>query len=193
MCALFVQACFDETRQQENREKIAGISLVAAPEKLKQGQVEQLRKINANYVTVMPLGFVQSLNHPEISYDSSRQWFGETKAGIRQYIKLLHKNELEIMLKPQLWIWHGEYTGNLKMTSEQNWKTFEAAYREFMLDFAKIAQENGVELFCIGTEMETFVRERPIFWSELIAAIKKTYHRKLTYAANWDEYQHTPF
>lgn len=186
------QGCAQESHLKSDQ-KIAGISLVSSPEKLQQDQVTHLQKTNANYVAVMPMGFVRSLKHPEISYDNSRQWFGETKAGIQQYIALLHKNNLNVMLKPQLWIWHGEYTGNLKMTNEKDWKDFEEAYREFILGFAEIAQKNKVELFCIGTELESFIQERPDFWPELIPEIKQKYHGKLTYAANWDAYQRIPF
>ncbi len=73
------------------------------------------------------------------------------------------------MLKPQIWIWRGEYTGYLKMTSEEDWKILEDTYRKFILDFAEVAQESKVEIFCIGTELEQFIIHRPEYWSRLIS------------------------
>ena len=50
-----------------------------------------------------------------------------------------------------------------------------------------------VNVFCIGTELEKFIHNRPKYWHILIAAIKAIYKGKLTYAANWNEYNNTPF
>lgn len=58
------------------------------------------------------------------------------------------------------------------------------------MDFARLAEKNKVELFCIGTELKTFVSERPSYWLKLIAEIKEVYSGKITYAANWDEYKY---
>ena len=50
----------------------------------------------------------------------------------------------------------------LEMTSEENWIAFENRYSEFILTYAKVAQEKKVSLFfCIGTELELFVKNRP--------------------------------
>jgi hypothetical protein len=97
------------------------------------------------------------------------------------------------MIKPQIWIRRGEYTGYLKMNSEEDWKTLENSYRNFILDFAKLAQDTNVAVFCIGTELKQFIIHRPEYWNRLISEIRKVYDGKLTYAANWDEYKRVPF
>ena len=173
--------------------KINGISFVASREKASKEHVDPVLHVQANYAAVMPFGFIRDLTAPEIVFDTDRQWFGETKEGARQYIELLKSNKVEVMLKPQIWIWRGEFTGYLKMTTEADWKTLEDSYRQFILTYAKLAEELDVALFCIGTELEQFIVNRPTFWSELISEIKKTYQGKLTYAANWDEYKRVPF
>ena len=66
-------------------------------------------------------------------------------------------------------------------------------HRNFILDFAIIAENEKVETFCIGTEMRSFVLSRPIFWTNLIDTIKTIYNGKLTYAANWDDFENVPF
>ena len=97
------------------------------------------------------------------------------------------------MLKPQIWVWRGVFTGELKMQSEVSWQELEKSYEDFILTYAALAEESKVEIFCIGTELEEFVVNRPEFWKQLIQKLRAQYQGKLTYAANWDEYGRTPF
>ena len=178
---------------QNSATKINGVSLVAAPDSLLQKHVTPLLEVGANYACVMPFGFIKNTAHPQLIYNTQRQWFGETKEGVKQYIQVLQKNDVSIMMKPQIWIWRGEYTGLLEMTSEAHWVELEKSYLAFILDYAQLAQETNCSIFCIGTELELFVKNRPDFWDKLIKKIKTVYTGKLTYAANWDEYKRVPF
>lgn len=173
--------------------KIKGVSFVASKSEAMQNNIDPIVNINANYAAIMPFGFIKSLEQPEIIYDTDRQWYGESVRGASQYIGKLHENGINVMLKPQLWLWHGEFTGNLRPNSEDKWILLEESYRNFILDFAAVAESSKVNLFCIGTELEQFVLNRPEFWSELIVDIRKVYKGNLTYAANWDEYKRVPF
>lgn len=173
--------------------KVDGISFVAAPEKATQPHVDAVLNLNANYAAVMPFGFIRDLSTPDIVFDTERQWFGETKAGAKQYIEILQGSKLKVMMKPQIWIWRGEFTGYLKMSTEEEWIALEASYRKFIMAYAELAQEMEVDIFCIGTELEQFIVHRPDYWTGLIAEIRKVYKGKLTYAANWDEYKRVPF
>ncbi|PKA98875.1 hypothetical protein B0O79_2569 [Flavobacteriaceae bacterium MAR_2009_75] len=175
------------------QEKINGVSFVASREAVAQEHVQEVMNIYANHAAVMPFGFIRNTENPEVVFDTERQWHGETKKGAKQYIELLHKNGIKVLLKPQIWIWKGVFTGSLEMKSEEDWQKFETSYEKFILNYAELASETKVDIYCIGTELEKFVTNRPEFWKELIVKIKKVYKGKLTYAANWDEYKRTPF
>jgi len=175
------------------QEKINGVSFVASREKVAQENVSEVVALQANHAAVMPFGFIRDTGSPEIVFDTERQWFGETKKGAMQYIELLHKNSIKTMVKPQIWIWRGEFTGTLEMKSEEDWKTLEASYDKFIMKYAQMAQETESEILCIGTELEKFVTNRPEYWKSLIVKIRSVYKGKLTYAANWDEYPRVPF
>jgi hypothetical protein len=178
---------------QTETTKIQGVSFVASPDSVAQKHINPILGLGSNFAAVMPFGFVQSLEHPQIIFNSERQWFGETLQGTGQYINELHKNGIEVMLKPQIWIWRGEFTGYLNMKSEEEWLELESSYREFILTYAEVAEKECVEIYCIGTELEQFIMRRPQFWDRLIVDIRKIYQGKLTYAANWDEYKRVPF
>ncbi len=172
---------------------INGVSFVASRDQANQGHIDPVLEVNANYAAIMPFGFIRSINSPTIVYNTQRQWFGETSKGAKQYIELLNKNGIQVMLKPHIWISRGAFTGYMKMDSEANWKLLEEAYTQFIMDFAKLAEQSNVAVLCIGTELEQFVVNRPEYWKDLIAKIKAVYTGKLTYAANWDEYKRVPF
>ncbi|NMH87284.1 glycoside hydrolase family 113 [Flavivirga algicola] len=175
------------------RSKINGVSFVAANQEVNQSHVKPVVNVNANYAAVMPFGFIKNLNHPEIVFNTNRQWFGETKEGAKQYIEELYKSNIKVMLKPQIWVWHGEFTGYIVMKNEADWGVLETSYSKFILEYAQLAQEMKVDIFCIGTELEKFIENRPDYWKKLIVEVKRLYKGKLTYAANWDEFKRTPF
>ncbi len=189
---LFI-CCLQYCCTGEAQKKINGVSFVASREEAAQSHVEEVLQVNANSAAVMPFGFMRDIANPDIIFDTDRQWFGETRKGAKQYIELLQKNGIEVMVKPQIWVWKGEFTGTITMRSEAQWQQLENSYDDFILTYAQLAEETQVPIFCIGTELEKFVENRPEYWQRLIKKIRKVYHGKLTYAANWDEYKSTPF
>ena len=166
---------------------------MASREKIDASHVKPILNLKANYASIMPFGFIKDLAHPEIVFNTERQWFGETEAGAKQYIQELQNNKIKIMLKPQIWVWRGEFTGLIEMSNEEDWKTLERSYSKFVLEYAVLAQNMNVDIFCMGTELEKFIENRPDYWNVLIKKIKTIYKGKLTYAANWDEFKRTSF
>ena len=117
--------------------KINGVSFVASRDSILKENISPLKEIHANYAAIMPFGFIKSLKHPEIIYNQKRQWFGETPEGAKQYIGMLHKNDIKIMMKPQIWVWHGEFTGLVKMASEADWLQLEDYLSKFYNRFCE--------------------------------------------------------
>ncbi|MEO0972992.1 MAG: glycoside hydrolase TIM-barrel-like domain-containing protein [Pseudomonadota bacterium] len=174
-------------------EKINGVSFVADRHAVAEHHVQPVIDVGANFAAVMPFAFLRRLNHPQLVFDTDRQWFGETRAGARQSIEALHDAGIEVMLKPHIWVRGNGYTGDIRMRTETDWLQFEAGYRRFAIAFAELAEEANVSIYCIGTELEEFVLTRPAFWAQLIREIRQVFSGKLTYAANWDEYRRDPF
>lgn len=173
-------------------EKINGVSFVASRKPAEQRHIDPVLEINANHASVMPFAFLRGLNSCELTYNSANQWYGERFDGARQYIEMLHGNGIRVMLKPQIWVWKGAFTGNIEMKSESDWEALEDAYEDFIMLYARLAQETGVEIFCVGTELDRFVQSRPGYWKTLIHKVSRIYDGKITYAANWDEYARFP-
>ena len=190
---LFFVLIFIQLSCNSQQEKINGISFVASRDSINKKHILSVVKAHGNFVALMPFGFIKNLSSPKIIHNSDKQWFGETKKGLSQYTKIFQEERIKIMVKPQIWVWKGEYTGLIEMNSEEKWIVLENTYSEFILTYAKTAQDLKADVFCIGTELEKFVLNRPKYWQELISKIRKIYKGKLTYAANWDEFKRVTF
>ena len=182
--------CLNFCTSQEH--KINGISFVASNSITTQVEVDAVMETNANWITLMPFAFVKHVGDSTIVFNSKRQWIGERKEGIEKATAVFKNNNIKVMLKPQIWIPKG-FTGHIDMQTEAEWLAFEKKYEEFILFYATVAESENIELFCIGTELNSFVIKRSDFWHELIKKIKKIYKGKLTYAENWDTYQTVSF
>jgi len=171
--------------------KINGVSVVAPPIKFSTQDLLPLTNIGANAVSIMPYAYVNETTG-ELSYNMvDKQWWGETIAGTRACIQMAHELKLQVMLKPHVWISWGVFTGTYKPTN--GYKQLKETYRNYVLDFAALAEKEHVAFFCFGTEWKQFVKEKPLFFDTLIDEIKAIYTGKITYAANWDNAFYIPF
>lgn len=190
---LLISVIFLQWSCKSQTQKINGVSFVASRDSINTLHTKPVINVNANYAALMPFGFIRDLNSPTIVHNTKRQWFGETDSGLIQYANEFRKNNIKIMVKPQIWVWKGVFTGLIEMDSEENWQKLEQSYSEFIITYAKTAQKLNADILCIGTELEKFVINRPNYWQKLIKEIRKIYKGKLTYASNWDEFKRVPF
>ena len=191
--SLFLLLIFLQISCKSQSKKINGVSFVASRDSIKAKHINPVLKVNSNYVALMPYGFIRDLSSPKIIHNTDRQWFGETESGLLQYAERFQKEGIKIMVKPHIWVHRGDFTGDIKMTTEENWTVLEDSYASFILTYAKAAEVLNADILCIGTELEQFVINRPNFWLKVIAKIRKVYKGKLTYAANWDEFKRVSF
>lgn len=187
--------CFFSCSSQENKtsQKINGVSFVGSRDVIDSTHIQPVVEVNANWTAVMPFAFMQTKDTTQLIFNIERQWWGEREEGAKKTIELFHQRGIKVMVKPQIWIRRGEYTGQISMKTEADWQLFEENYKNFILLYAKLAQEAGAEMLSIGTELNSFVLTRPQFWNQLITEIKKVYKGKLTYAENWDAKVQVPF
>lgn len=171
---------------------IKGLSMVAPVKPIDKTAMQPIIDVNAGSISIMPYAFCNQDN-PVVKFKSKGGWWGESDEGVITCIKLAHEKNLTVMLKPHLWVSHGTFTGDFRLHTERDWQLWENSYREYTLNFANIDDSLKAEIFCIGTELGATIKHRPQFWDSLINRLKQTYHGKLTYAANWDEYKKVPF
>ncbi len=106
---------------------------------------------------------------------------------------IVYANEigLRVILKPFLNCRNGTWRAHINffdidVVCEPKWSNWFASYTEYMVHYAKIAEQTGCEMLVIGCEMVQAQR-RDREWREVVAEVKKVYRGLITY--NTDKYQ----
>jgi hypothetical protein len=183
--------CDEQSQTIHVKERINGLSFVAPPQALGPKAMPDVVAVHAAWLAVIPYGFTR-IGEAQVHYNTNGQWWGERPDGVRATIDSAHNHGLKVMLKPQIYIPQG-WTGDLDFESDSDWLSWEKSYEDYMMLFVDIATEKRAEMVCIGTELKKSIAKRPEFWRGLITKIRQKYNGKLTYAANWDDYESVPF
>ncbi len=109
---------------------------------------------------------------------------------LRHTIRYLQERGVHIMLKPYIDCEDGTWRAEIE---PRDWSEWFESYREFIWHYAEVAEEEGVELFCVGCEYISSDSTQEEEWGKTIAGIKERYSRELTYSANWSDYQEVCF
>jgi len=172
-------------------EKMNGLTFVAPPRPFESDPMIDIREVGADWIAVVPYAFTRP-EEAKVHFNHERQWWGERKEGCQKTIRMAHEAGLSVLLKPQVWV-RRSWVGDLDYDTENEWQQWETDYEAYILMLVELAEQEGVEMFCIGTEFKRSEQKREQFWRSLIAKIRERYSGKLVYAANWDSYQNVPF
>ena len=191
VCSLSLCADRNSDGGEGSTLKIKGMTLESPPGKIEANRLKPVSEIHANYVAIVPYAFTPK-GKPEVFFNHERQWWGEKEEGVVELIKMARLNNMDVMIKPQVWM-HRGWVGDFYLTDESDWSQWEKAYSKYVLFYARVCAENDVKIFCIGTEYKQVAVKRPEYWKSLIKQVRAIYSGKLTYAANWDEYDSVKF
>ena len=173
--------------------RMNGLNFVAPPKPIDSSVMLAVKGVNANWIAVIPYAFTPGGEAMvKYSFKGNWKWWGETPEGVSETIIAAHRRGIAVMVKPQVFM-HGGFTGNMSFSKESDWAQWERQYEDYILPFASLADSLHAEMFCVGTEFEKSVLQRGAFWRSLIGKVKARYKGKVTYAANWDEYEKVPF
>lgn len=115
---------------------------------------------------------------------------------IRHVIREAKDLGMKVMLKPHLDIIDtsdGSWRGEIGASSEQEWEDWFDQYEDYLNHYVKIANQENVEMICIGTELSSSATVKGYMWREMIDRLRQSYKGKLTYAAHWDVYRDIRF
>lgn len=86
------------------------------------------------------------------------------------------------------------WRGDIAMKNPDDWARFHQELERETVRYAKLAGEEGVELFGVGLEYRQSAGVFEWEWRHLIAAVREVYRGKVTYSANWyKEYEEVRF
>ena len=157
-----------------------------AARRVDASHIAPLRELGVDWISQTPFGWAPSLTATEIRFDGNRGLWGETDDGLVRTAGLAHALGIKTLLKPHLWVRHGEWQGDIAMPTEEAWQAWFAAYEAFIVHYARLAEANGFEAFAVGTELGK-TTSRTADWKRIVARVREVYHGKLTYCANWND------
>jgi len=157
-----------------------------------------LTQNNIEWVTLVAWADQEDYNSPIVRHhNGDSMYIQQSDSSWLRRMERIHHAGFKIFVKPHIWIHaptEGKWRSDIFPTSEENWKLWKESYRDFILRYARLAQQANAEMFCIGTELSRLSVEKPIFWEVLIQEIRSIYSGKIAYAANWyNEYEKITF
>lgn len=150
--------------------------------------MSKLAGLNVNWVGISFGALQATAQSTEIAFaDEPTVTDDEVRWAIREAKRLGHS----VCLKPVVNVADGTWRANIcffdeEVPGEPSWAQWFDSYTRFMLHYARIAQEEGCEMLCVGCEMvQTDKRETE--WRALIAEVRGEFDGLITY--NCDKYQ----
>lgn len=153
---------------------------------------EYILPAGVNYVALTPTCLGKDANDIEIACDY------ETVAGksgppvrdneLINAIEYLHSVGLRVVLKPHFLLiseLENDFSGPQLgyQWNDKTWRAWFENYTIFITHYAQIAEDQQVDIFVIGNEME-YATRREEDWRQVITAVRSVYSGPITYAAN---------
>jgi hypothetical protein len=155
--------------------------------------LDELVRLGANAVSITPFGRLWSLQSTEILLDFEAP-FSENRAAVGRLIAQARARGLAVLLVPHLWIeTPGSWRGEIDPQTPEGWTAYQKSYSDFVMTWAKAAEEFGADAFSIGVECKSWSGRFGSYWLQLIADVRSTFKGKLVYSANWDEAENVLF
>jgi Ca2+-binding RTX toxin-like protein len=140
-------------------------------------QIDALAKTGANSISIVGQTNQASTTGSEITYDSNT--FNLDTIG--RLVDRAHQNGLTVTLTPHVNLTTFEARTAIVPTDPAAWFK---NYTDYLVGYAKVAEEHGAEVLSIGSEMDGVATlENTPYWNDLITQIRQVYHGKLTYQA----------
>jgi hypothetical protein len=158
-----------------------GVHDLAAPES--HAALERMRALGIDWLAVGPEVHLADHTRPEIH-------LGEDDTELRRLIRRARVAGFRIFLLPRLeapsffskpFPWRGD----IAMPSAGDWETFHRNYEAMILHYARLAQQEGVDLLAIGLEYRQSSLHFPDRWRRIAGAVRTVFEGRLTYSANW--------
>ena len=101
---------------------------------------------------------------------------------------------MSVMMVPHIAYWGTKFSwrGEIEFATATEWDRFFSEYETWIVTMARIAEAHHAAILCVGLEFSQ-AEKFPDRWRKIIAAVRKVYFGKLTYGANWNEYENVQF
>jgi len=147
-----------------------------------------LEETGTEWVSLVATWYQDEESSTEIEPDENRTPSDES---IIHAIETIHSLGMKVILKPHVDLYNDEWRGEISFDNKKDWQEWFNSYRNFICHYASLAEQNGVEQFCVGCELvKTTSREE---WFDVIKSVRENFSGEITYAADWSNYNNVTF
>jgi hypothetical protein len=151
---------------------------------------DEIAAIGGDTVMFVPSASMENGSSTVIYIDARHTLSG---ADLRTLINHAHADKLRVILMPIVLLDKPKSETDWRGTIHpDDWDEWFASYQDMIGYYAKVAEETGVNLLVVGSELvstEPFVED----WHSTIRKVRGIYHGQLTYSSNWDHYMMVQF
>ncbi len=151
--------------------------------------VDEIAGVGANTVCLIVAAHQENCASTSIFVDLRKT---PTDERIKTVIDYAHSRGLRVVLMPIVLLENprqDEWRGKI---APANWTDWWEDYENYIMHYAWLAESADAEVFMIGSELVSTETDTDR-WRDLIARVRKAYHGRLGYSANWDHYKPVTF
>jgi hypothetical protein len=142
--------------------------------------LEALAETGVNWVALIVTWYQQTYRDSSIGPDPVMT---PTDESVVHAVETIHRLGMEVMLKPHVDPFDEHWRGEIEPNDVETWF---GNYRAFIVHYAELAQAHDVEMFCVGTELNSMTeRQYDAYWVSIIGDVRRVFGGEVTYAANW--------
>jgi hypothetical protein len=149
--------------------------------------LDELKSLGANSFAIHP--YARISNDGQVTFrmrDANRH--------ITVPLDWARERGMSAMLIPHIAYWGSKFSwrGEIKFDTAEEWDRFFTGYETWIVEMARLAEAHGATIFCVGLEY-THAHKFEQRWRKIIAAVRGVYSGKITYGANWGDYEEVKF
>jgi len=154
--------------------------------------LKSMADTGVNYVQIVVTWYQEEFDSVVIKAEDERT---PTDQSVRHAIKKAHEYGMAVMLKPHVDLIRsdGNCRADIGFSDPEKWERWFSNYKKFIKYYAAMAQEENVEIFCVGTELEYTATQVESWTERIIPMVREVFSGKITYASNWDNYKNIKF
>lgn len=149
--------------------------------------LDELQSLGANSFAIHPYARITNDGHVTFrTTDDNRH--------ISVPLDWAQERGMSAMVIPHIAYWGSKFKwrGEINFATPEEWDRFFGEYETWIVEMARLAEAHHAAIFCVGLEF-THAQKFTERWLRIIAAVRQVYFGKLTYGANWGEYDAVKF
>lgn len=136
-------------------------------------------ELGATWVSIAFAAHMKAVDDTHIAWGKNDNRM-VTDEEIKNAIQLSRKHHLKTLLKPCVETLDGKWRAMIHFKTKEDWDAWFANYDKFIVHYARIAEEEKCEMFCVGCEMmsmESHTEE----CRQMVKEVRNVYHGYVVY------------